>query len=407
MPSKKFTAAWVKSLEASAQREEWFDYSRLATGQALVLRNNKRTKTWACSYYLNGKTAKLIVGRYDRQGDGVNTFTLSQADEAAQRKLKALLDKKDPAKVIRTEKELEQERGHEKNSFEAVAELFLLRYCPKLADHGKRYREIIERDFIPAWKGRPAKDIKRGDVVAVLDSINLRGGVAANRALATIRKWGNWSTRRDLLEYNPAAQVDPPGGKESSRDRVLDKAEIKTVWNGIDGATMAPGLKLLLKLVLVTGQRSQELRMANKSEFDLDGNLWTIPAAHTKNRKTDHLVPLSPLAVKLIREAVQLYPDSGYMFPSPRTGKPFDINALPRAVRNNRSLFPIPDWSPHDLRRSASTHMRRIGIPRDTLKAILNHADGSITAVYDRYDRLKEKKTALNKWARELQGVVK
>ena len=405
MAARKFTAKWVESLKPPATRQEFYDYSRLGTGQALVLRNNKKSKTWYASYYINGKSMPVLhVGRYDRQGDGEDTFTLSQANDAAQKKLKALIDGADPVVEARERAQAVRD-ALDAPTFEQVAELFLLRYCPKLADHGKRYRDILERDFIPAWKNKKAGDLKRADVVAVLDSINTRGPVAANRALATIRKWGNWSLRRDLLEYNPAAQVDPPGGKESSRDRVLDKTEIKTVWDGIDGAAMAPGMKLLLKLVLVTGQRSKELRLAEKSEFDLANNLWTIPAAHTKNRKGDHLVPLSPLAVELIQQAMES--DSDYLFPSPRTGKPFGITALPRAVSNNRALFPIPDWSPHDMRRTAATNISRIGIPRDTLKAILNHTDGSVTAVYDRYNRLPEKQKALNKWARELQKVVK
>ena len=180
MPAHQFTASWLKGLKPPLEkdRERWYDRSRLARGQALVLINYRSgRKKWAASYYMGGKTQPLLrIGDYPDLG-------LKDADEEAQRQLAVLLDGSDPHALRR------EELGAP--SFEYVAELFLLRHGPGLADYGKRYRETIERDFLPVWEYRAAKDIRRRDVVAVLDSIATRGPVAANRALACIRKCFN------------------------------------------------------------------------------------------------------------------------------------------------------------------------------------------------------------------------
>ena len=399
MPSKKFTAKWCDSVTTTKKREYFYDYSRLAKGQALVLKvYGTGTKTWAASYYKDGKSQPfLTIGPYASR-TGPDGLSLKDADETAQRKLAMLLDNIDP---------LEQQRELKTApTFEMVAELFLLRHAFTLADSGRKYREIVEREFIPAWRHQKAQELRRRDVVSVLEAIAERGPRAANLAHAVLRKLFNWAIRRDLLEHNPATNIDRPGGVEQSRDRVLSQDEIRALWSGLDKAAMAEEIKLLLRLMLATGQRKGELRKAGKGEFDLVNNWWTIPAGHAKNGQS-HRVPLSPLAAGLVKRAFKLHPDSALLFPSPRGGEVMTETAIDRAVRNNREVFGIDHWTPHDLRRTAASLCAGMGVDRLVIKKILNHTDSDITAVYDRHGYDKEKQQALNKWGRELQTITR
>jgi integrase len=392
MPAIKFTSRWVRSVKppTHTDRIDYFDYSYFNKGQALVLRVRRSgTKSWCVVYIKNGKNRPpYTLGRYP-------ALSLADAAETGAQILGQLLTNVDPVQA-------RNERAADPD-FEQIAELFLLRYCAHKKDSGRRDREILTRDFITLWGSEKAQDIRRRDVVAVLDRIADRGPVAANRALACIRKLFNWAIQRDLLETNPATNI--PHNRETTRDRVLSVDEIKTLWPAIEAADMAEGIRLLLQLMLVTGQRKAEWLVAEWSEFDLTGGWWTIPAEHAKNGQS-HRVPLSPLALKLLTNARQASDRSDLVLPSPRTGKPMAGGAVDRAVRNNRDRFPMQHWTPHDLRRSAASHWGRLEVPRLIIKKLLNHTDSDITAVYDRHSYDKEKKAALDTWGRELQQLV-
>jgi Arm DNA-binding domain len=225
MSSKKFTAKWCDSVTTSKKREDFYDYSRLAKGQALVLKvYGTGTKSWWASYYPNGKSQTLLsVGPYASR-TGPAGLSLKDADEEAQRKLAMLLDSIDP---------LQQQRDLKSAPNLAMgAELFLLRHAYTLADSGRKYREIVEREFIPVWRDHKLQELRRRDVVSVLEGIAVRGHRAANLAHAVLRKLFDWCIRRDLLENNPATNIDRPGGVERSRDRVLSHDEICALWAG-------------------------------------------------------------------------------------------------------------------------------------------------------------------------------
>ena len=108
-----------------------------------------------------------------------------------------------------------------------------------------------------------------------------------------------------------------------------------------------------------------------------------------------------------MKRAFKLHPDSALLFPSPRGGEVMTETAIDRAVRNNREVFKIDHWTPHDLRRTAASLCAGLGVDRLVIKKILNHTDSDITAVYDRHGYDKEKQQALNKWGRELQTITR
>jgi integrase len=264
-------------------------------------------------------------------------------------------------------------------------------------------------------------------MVRLLDGIVDRGApVLANRTHAIVKQLFEWAAAKELIPTSPMAGIERPGGKEVPRDRVLTAEEIHQFWTKLDDAVMVEPTRLALKLLLVTGQRRGEITFAQWSHFDLERTrrdkgktvpdpLWTIPVellktSHAKRKKPEpHVVPLSPLAVQLLKKLKQLTGEGAYLLPARATAKsnaPYSEAVLSRATRENKDHFGIEDFTPHDLRRTAASHMTKLGVPRLHVEKVLNHATGDIAEIYDRHDYLPEKKAALEKWATHLRVIL-
>src|SRR5262249_43405471 len=140
------------------------------------------------------------------------------------------------------------------------------------------------------------------------------GPIAANRTLAHTRKLFNWAIARDIIEASPVAVVEAPG-KEKKRDRHLSDDEIRLLWTALDGLDypIAPYFKLLL----VTGQRREEVAGMRWDQIDEKQKLWTIPSYSTKADRT-HIVPLSELAIEILGKV----PRVGAQVFTTRRGRP-------------------------------------------------------------------------------------
>jgi integrase len=262
-----------------------------------------------------------------------------------------------------------------------------------------------------------ARDLTRRQLVRLLDAIVDRGApVTANRVHALAKQLFEWAAAKDIIPASPMAGVERPGGEEMPRSRVLTAAEIKTFWSKVDTADMAKPTALALKLLLVTAQRRGELTFSKWSHFDLESNTWTIPvellkSAHSRRSEPEpHYVPLSPLALDLLKELQALTGEGRYVLPAhadKKKGAPYSERVLSRAVRQNAKHFNIDHFTPHDLRRTAASFMTKIGIPRLHVEKVLNHSTGDIAEVYDRHDYLAEKQAALAKWGTHLSTMVK
>jgi integrase len=353
-------------------------------------------KAWVWVYHFDGKSRRLTLGSYPEIGLADAHVRLADAR-------KQLAQGIDPGERAVARRKVER-------AAETVAEL-VEEYLEKWARPRKRSATEDERqlrkDVIPAWSTRKAKDITRRDVIALLDRIVDRGSpIAANRALAVIRKLFNWALSRDIVAASPCTAVKAPG-KERRRDRVLNADEVVTLWRALDDpeAPVSPAIRLALKLQLVTAQRKGEVIAAAWSELDLDERVWTIPAAHSKNAMP-HRVPLSPLALAVLSE-IGRDQRSGWLFPSPRTDEPITDEAVNHAMRRCRKLLgTASDVTPHDLRRTAASHMTSIGISRLVVSKILNHAEPGVTAVYDRHSYDGEKRAALSAWGTRLEEII-
>jgi integrase len=297
----------------------------------------------------------------------------------------------------------ERDKARHEPTFRYLAEEYIKRHANKKRS-GKEDERIIHKDLLPRWGSRKSAEIGREDVSKRMAAICDRGApIAANRTLALIRKMFNFAYAQGIVSgENPTRGVDPPG-EEHEKDRFLTEHEIKTLWERLPRTDASPHVQLALKLILVTAQRPGEVLEAEWKELDFKTGWWTIPAERSKNGLA-HRVPLATLAQSLLGE---LDTRTRFLFPSPRDeNEPIQVNALGHAVRRNLEIIGIEKFTPHDLRRTAASHMTRAGVSRLVLSKVLNHVEHGITAVYDRHGYDQEKVNALTTWNDHLRIII-
>ncbi len=291
--------------------------------------------------------------------------------------------------------------------FSDLADDYVDRYAKK---HRRSWQEDVRRlktSINPAIGSIRASQVSETEVIRLHDAVTDRGApIEANRQVALIRRIYSWAIGRRLLSANPAEKLE--WNPETSRDRVLDVAELRRFWSSIDTAGISPGTRLALKLLLLTGQRAGEITGCKVDELDLKRMAWLIPGERTKNGLA-HSLPLSAWTCELFTEALENSKD-GFVFPS-RTGEgPMTRRALSRAVSRNLEIMELAHFTPHDLRRTVASQMAAAGIDRLVVGKVLNHASidrDSVTGlVYDRHGYEPEKRRALEKWADRLAEIV-
>jgi hypothetical protein len=205
-------------------------------------------KSWGLDFRFNGRRERLMLGSYP-------IVELDDARVAAMDALKAVRDGRNPA----AEKRAAKNSKLSPDTFRAVAELFVDRYAKKNNRSWKETERIFKIYVAPVWKDRPLADIRRPDLINLLDDVeDNNGSVMADAVLAQIRKLFNWSLDRGIIDATPIVRVQRrTKPKERARRRWLREAEIKTVWAASErlGYPFGPFVQMLL----LTGQRRSEV----------------------------------------------------------------------------------------------------------------------------------------------------
>lgn len=395
--TKNFTDTWLAGLKTTEPNEVYYD----AQVKGLSIRVSKTgKKTWQVLYRVKGSSAKQTkkIGEYP-------ALKLREARLQAGAFLAAAYEGEDLAAPDR--------EARKAPTFDWLAGEYIERYAKVYKRSWERDLELLERNVLPSWGKRRVSSITRRDVIALLDGIMARmedgqRGIPANRTLAVLRKLFNWAISRDLVESNPCYQVKAPA-QEQARDRVLSDDEIRRVWAALETLGKEPRRATVadaLRVMLLTAQRSGEVKAMRWADLDLDSGWWTIPTEMTKNGLS-HRVPLSAptLAILEARKArAEATEASPWVFPARGVDGP--LSHVKKTAEKARELSGC-DWTPHDLRRTAASHMAAIGIPRIVISKLLNHAEQGVTAVYERYSYDREKREALDAWAERLGVILK
>jgi integrase len=304
-------------------------------------------------------------------------------------------------------------------SVSSVIDDFMTRYV-RNKERPLRSAEQIHSAFERLVKPRIGKigvyELRRSHVAEMLDKIEDESGpVQADRVRAYLRKALSWYAERDD-EFNLNAAFVRVGAranpKERARTRVLSDDEIRTIWPLLGNAGT---FGALLKILLLTAQRRDEVANMAFKEIGTDG-VWTIPAERYKTKRSNH-VPLSKAACAIIK--VQPKIDAcDYVFPS-RTKTPFSgfgkskarldkavLLDMQKRAKKGAEVEPLPNWTLHDLRRTAKTLMARAGVRPDISERVLGHVIAGVEGTYDRHSYADEKRDALEKLAAMIERIL-
>jgi integrase len=375
-------------------------------------------KVYLVQYRTGGRgtpTKRVTIGRHGAP------WTPDQARRKAKEILGEVAAGRDPAGEKRAAR---QQQKVPKNTVRAVSAEWL-----KRDQAGNRHlteiQRILDHDILPVWGDRPIAELRKRDVIDLIDGIADRGSpVMANRTLAAVRRLFNWAAGRDIIEANPAAFVEKPG-EEIRRDRVLSDAELVEVWRASEAAgfPFGDGVRLL---ILTLGRRDEIFRLSEPEiQVAKDGATIRLPAERVKNAEGRD-VPLSAPALSILAGLPEIDPgedENGargvrYLL-SLNGGAPYSnfgwakANLDRRILEARRQVNPeakaMTPWRLHDIRRTGATGLQQLGFRLELIEATLGHISGSragVVGVYQRHRFAVEVRRALDAWGRHVEALV-
>jgi integrase len=343
------------------------DYFDEAT-KGLALRVSRSgSKSWTWHHSINGKRARLTFGSYPAISLGA---ARAKADEA---------------------RSLGPDAIAKADSFEAICEEYITREGGKLRTAEWR-RAVLERLVYPVIGGKPISDIRRSDIVRLLDQIEDQNGpVMANKTLAVIRKIMNWHASRSDDFRSPVVR-GMARAANAARDRILTDDELRAIWLASDGTVEGSYVRFLL---LTAARRSE---VAGMQWAEIVSGDWTLPAARNKTNQ-DLLRPLSKAALSTLPSR-----DGRWVFVNRLgTGPLIDFGRVKTKLDEASG---VTGWTLHDLRRTARSLMSRAGVPSDHAERCLGHTIAGVRGVYDRHEYHREKQLAFEALATQIQRIV-
>jgi integrase len=318
------------------------------------------------------------------------TLTLEEARKRARKVLVAVDDGRDPA----TEKEVK--RAAAALIFAGVMQDYL-----RVCETRMRPRTFVGATYQLTKQWKPLHKLPLGAVSRSIIAAHMRiiakenGPVSANRARSTLSAMFAWAIGEGLCESNPVIGTNK-ATDERQRERVLSDAEMAAIWN----AAPDNAYGRIVKLLMLTGQRREEIGALRWSEIDTEAKLITLPTARTKNGQ-EHQVPLSGEAIAILEGCFR---HRDLVFSG---AKGFAGWSKGKAALDSASG--VKDWTVHDLRRTCATRMADLGIQPHIIEAILNHVSGhksGVAGVYNRSTYASEKRAALDAWASHLKVLL-
>ena len=395
MPSQKLTDAWVrnltwtKSLNAYLKGKDRGDrpppkqiayIDTMDRGVALVLvLSSGGTRAWRVLTYENGKaiSRKIKGGTYPAMS------------------VKAARDKawehfENPSKF-----KAQAEAG----TFEQVADAWFKRHVEhnKLRS-GYELRRHLDRYILPKWKNLQFHEIGRRKVTELLDDIaDKHGPSSADAILSTVRSIMTWWEGRDD-DYRSPIGRRMRRKKPTKRERVLNHDELRAVWKA---AGECGTFGALVRMLLLTAQRRDKVATMQHSDISGDGT-WTIQKEE-REKGTAGIIRLPAKAIEII-EALDKVAGNPFVFAG-RAGKA--LNHFSQGKAELDEFLPeMPNWTLHDLRRTARTLMSDAGARPDIAERVLGHAIAGVGGIYDRSQYLQQKSEALELLARHIEGIV-
>ncbi len=401
MPKTKITFRNVEA--ASSEGKDTFLWDSDLRGFGLKV-TKAGTKSYVVQYRMGGRetaTRRYTIGKH-------GTWTPATARVEAERILRQAATGTDPQTASKDQQRIERELG-----FAVFAQRFL-------EDYGKRHwrprtyasaASNMNRWVVPVLGHKSLPAITRRDLTAIFDGLPPGSPALPRNIFALVRKLFAWAEERGELERSPMTSMKSPK-PVASRDRVLTPEELR--WVVVLAGDLGPPFGQFVRMLIVTGQRRDEVAGMAWSELDRGKAMWTLPRARTKNNEM-HTVPLNKIAVReldLLADG-ESWPRKGLVFTTngrtPISGYSRMKSRLDSWLTRANQGEAINPWRLHDLRRTFATSMQPLGVRFEVTEALLNHISGSkggVAGVYQRHDWSHEKAVAMEQWADRLIDLI-
>lgn len=383
--ARGFTDIAIRNLKPADKRRELPDPG--ARGLYVIVEPSG-FKSFAVRFRFDGKPKKLSLGN----------IPLSKARKAAAAALDDVKEGRDPTAAKKQDRA--QRKTVEADTLAAITEKYFAIECglrrngetltfnDKLRSAKRRFADV-QRLALPALGKKPIIQIKRREIVALLDKIEIESGpTMADLLLRYLSRIFSWHAARDDDFRSPIVRgMARSGSKQRERKRILTDDEIRAVWN-----TEAEGpFPAFIKFLLATGARRNEALDLTWDE--IKDEAWELPKARNK-AKFDLVRPLSDAALALIKS--QRGNGSRYVFA---------ISAATKQKKRFERQTDTSGWWLHDLRRTARSLMSRAGVNSDHAERCLGHVIGGVRGIYDRHEFYDEKRHVYNELAELIEQI--
>lgn len=368
-------------------------------------------KAFILRYTFDGRERRKTIGDWP-------TWSLEAARTEAHDLLRGIAKGDDPLE--------EKRRRKAEPTIGELADEWLTKHASGLKSENA-IRALILNDLVPEIGRMKVSDVRRRDVIEVIEGKAEKAPRQAALLLMHARRMMDYATDRDFIPANPLAGLKPSSIKVAGRrdplrsvvrQRILDQDEIRAFWNSVETVGLHRLTALALKMVLITGQRPGEV--AGMHEREIDGRTWTIPADRRGKTETAHTVHLTDAAIDTIEAAKEEIgrlqerrrePWAGFIFEA-WPGRPVTNAALCRAVDRQHEALGAKDvapwgrWTPHDLRRTMRTGLSACRVRPDIAELTIGHTKRGIVAVYDQHGFDHERRAALRAWEARLLRIA-
>jgi integrase len=381
-------------------------------------------KSYIFQYRMGGRstpTRRYTIGRH---GAGL---TPDLARDRAKKLAALIVNGVDPLEQERSEREQRQEaeRLAERSNVRAVVDRFVETHVAANWSSEAAAAVPLRRNLVGLVGDKLIAEVTKADIAEVVDSVPARQAASRRKLWAIMSKFFHWAAARGEIEASPMDGMEAPP-TPPSRDRVLSDDELRLAWKAT--AKLNAPFGPLYRLLIITGQRRDEVAGLDWSELDRPSAVWRLPKERAKNGKASD-IPLSTLAVaELDRlagvagagEATRKWPRRGLVFTTTRETAVSGFSrakrrwdaALAQLAADERDepieAISIPRWTIHDLRRTLATGLQRLGVRFEVTEAVLNHVSGArsgVAGVYQRYAWANEKRAALDAWATHVRLI--
>ncbi len=425
MAHRTFTDTYIRNLKPKDKPYKRSESARKGEGRLLVRVLPNGIKEFFYRYRPNGQDKTLSLGRYDPEGANGGR-TLKQINKALSEKRslqEQTGDVKDHLVAERRRLEVEKRRGTFRQLLDAYVNSLRAAGKPSAMEAEGIFRRAVHQAF-PALPDTKASDIEPGDIQRILAKM-VNAGLTrqVNKARSYLRAAFAYGGKADHdprtvakdgvlfgLMINPATTVPRIAEYEKTSDRALTEDELREYWYGLEVLPVVQRATLRFNLALAS-QRATQLLRADWPAFDFKEETLLLRDSKGRGGSRDHLLPLTPFALQELKPLRELNAEA----PSPFTAdgkRVMVIETLSAAVsdvsRKLKREKKIPRFTLRDVRRTVETMLQKLGVEKEVRAHLLSHgrSKGVQGKHYERYDFLPEKRKALEKWARHLQGIL-